>query len=94
MKKILFIILLLITISCETEKDAPKELVTIEMTLITGDKITKTYTLPVMSNFYVDTHRGSYSLKYKSNYCVDCKGTVKNGVIDYEILSKKKYKVE
>lgn len=61
----------------------------ISMQKINGEWINATYTLPKDSYFFIETNRGSYSLRYNNKYANWYDGygygIIRNGIIDYKI---------
>jgi len=60
----------------------------VKMQKINGEWIEETYTLPNNAHFRIDTHRGSYTLRYfvrpEKWYQRYKTGTIRNGIIDYK----------
>jgi hypothetical protein len=76
--------------------ELPKQHYTIEMTLITGEVVTKTYNLPNDAIFSISSSNGTYVLGYSTNSkgayfnLISSGGVVKHGVIDYKIKNHSK----
>lgn len=80
-----FFALLVVLTSCASDhKEVP---MTIEMQKLTGEWITRTYMLPEGCNIYIDTNRGSYTLKYSLNrkWFAPERGTIRAGIVDYRV---------
>jgi hypothetical protein len=90
MRNILITLLLLTLYGCG--EPVVKKPFTIRMQKITGDWVTKTYILPENIMFYIKTHKGSYKLEYierDAPFGLTTQfGTIKVGVIDFEIINK------
>ena len=92
-KKLIIVIILFITmtfVSCFTEIPDCKphmELTTLELQLMSGNVVTKTFEVPRGTWFYIYTFRGSYSLNCNYGGC-KYNGRTKNevmpGVIYFE----------
>lgn len=88
------VIIILIVISDFYKSEHPKDWTNyqLEMTLITGQKITDVYKLPTYSVFIITTNRGSYSLEYQNSEHLQFgqagkyAGVIRNGIIDYKVL--------
>jgi len=91
MKKLTLVLCLLMSlllISCGEKKPKETEFVTLEMTLVTNEKITETYNLEVGTKFYIEEHYGSYWITgYTDNTYY---GHLRNGVINYKVISRTK----
>lgn len=88
MKKfIIGVVFFFLCVACTPEK---KCLYSIEMTLINSKVIVKDYYLPEKCDIYVIANGGSYNLVYGPfSGCMSDGRTIRAGVIDFTILSKK-----
>jgi hypothetical protein len=91
MKKLVLLLSCALVFSC-TPFDHPElESVTLDLKLVDGSVKRGVYYLPKGCTLSIRTERGSYWLSYSKSGCFgpECFGTVRNGVIDYEIVSRK-----
>lgn len=87
MKRLTLLMCLLLALcftSCDS-KPKETELVTIEMTLVNGEKVIETYEFEAGTKFSIETSKGSYWLAYDNGF-----KQVRNAVIDYKVVSRTK----